>query len=735
MAQLGNLNPNDRIFNNRWMSPDVFGARQSKLATIIRHQDNIPVIEHYVINMHIISVHTLRFLKQLYLHRFNFNMDNNIDARITQSIPLNKELIINIAKIIGQPTNIGQGNTSQATKDLRLMLRNFYDNNYINTLRPGEPRPPCTHLHTPIDYFAIQVLTMYENNVKQHFHKYVKKYVDCYRDKVDVFNNINNNNNMTNAQKLNAKTLFKNHTNAIARDILCTTRIPNNNGQLVFDYRSGFDTNILNMMKGVALPNKQFYNNCINDDIERFPLDYIHGMMRMMKLLEQRGYKLPSLFPLRSTDIPGHFTMDTSTMIDMLYPTRDDELTHPAFCAWIYGNTNGRTKAQASSDGWMKNNEDLLWYLFFKTEKDELFHGYREHDRPNIANPFVDNHDKTFHRMIRTNGVAASIIMVRKGVVVGNQKAKNPKYKYREPYIDEISQQRRAQLQLIPNYLAFDPNKKDLLSGVMINKDRYNNAENNNDHEERVRVMKEKVCWRHTQDKRRRIMRINKNRKRHRKEKKETIVNNESIQSRESRLGRFCKKSLNLVSFQQYCYHKSDCSHFVATFYREKKHRNRQFKQYVSKQKLDSELINEVRKKFGPPATTVVFMGDWSESTHRRFHEPVKGKGFRQLFRKAGYQVLLVKEHKTSKMCSECQVDGAECFNFRRVKNPRPFMRQRFPEVICHGLVKCTRCHRLWNRDPNAASNIWVAGNAAVNGNARPQYLGWDNNEMDIDEE
>jgi len=168
--QLGNLNPNDRIVNNRWISPDVFGARKSKLATIIRHPHNIPVIERYVVNMHIISVHTLRFLKQLYLHRFNFNMDNGINTRITESIPLNKELIINIAKIIGEPTNIGQGNTSQATKDLRLMLRNFYDNEYRHTLRPGEPRPPCTHLHTPIDYFAIQVLTMYENNVKQNFH-------------------------------------------------------------------------------------------------------------------------------------------------------------------------------------------------------------------------------------------------------------------------------------------------------------------------------------------------------------------------------------------------------------------------------------------------------------------------------------------------------------------------------------------------------------------------------------
>lgn len=232
---LGNLNPNDRIFNNRWISPDVFGARVSKLATIIRHPHNIPVIERYVINMHEVSVQTLRFLKQLYVYRFNHNMDNNINERITESIPLNKELIINIAKTIGVTTNIGQGRTSQATKDLRLMLSNFYNNFYFNTLRPGEPKPSCTNLHTPIDYFAIQVLTMYENNIKQHFHKYVVKYVDCYRDKVDVFNNINSNNNMTGVQKTNAKNLFNTRTNAIAKDILCTTMILNNNGQLVFE--------------------------------------------------------------------------------------------------------------------------------------------------------------------------------------------------------------------------------------------------------------------------------------------------------------------------------------------------------------------------------------------------------------------------------------------------------------------------------------------------------------------
>ena len=731
---LGNLNPNNQIFNDRWRSPDVFGARVSKLATIIRHPRNIPVIEGYVLNMHELSVHTLRFLKLLYVHHFNHIIDNHSNQRITELIPLNKELIINIAKTIGVTKNIGQGRTSPATINLRLMLSNFYENFYMNTLRPGEPKPSCTHLHTPIDYFAVQVLTMFENNIKQHFHKYVVKYVDCYRDKVVVFNNINNNNYMTGVQKTNAKNLFKTSTNAIVKDILCTTMILNNNGQLVFDYRSNEDPDLLNMMKEIALPNRPILD--INDDLERFPFDYIHGMLRMVRLLEQHRYKLPSLFPLRSTDIPCHLTIDTSTMIDMLYPTKDDVMLDPNYCDYVFGRTGGRSKSKASEDGWMKNNENLLWSTFFKTEIDELFHGYRELDHPNIDdNPFVDNHEKTFHRMIRTNGIAASIIMVRKNAAVGRQKPKNPRYKYVEPYANELSPQIRAQLQACPNFVGIDPNMRDLLYAVKIDKDRYNNAENNNDHEEKVQVMKEKVCWRHTQDERRRKLRIKKNRKWLQKKKKETIVNNLSIQSRESRLGRYCKKSLNFVAFQQYCRHKSDCSFYVATFYREKKHRNRQFKQYVSQQKLDSELINQFRKKFGPPATTVVFMGNWSESRHRKFHEPVKGKGFRDLFRKAGYKVLLVKEHKTSKMCSECQVDGAICVSFRRVKNPRPKMRQRFPTVICHGLVKCTRCHRLWNRDPNAASNIWVAANSAVYSNARPQYLGWaHNNQMDIDE-
>jgi transposase len=78
---------------------------------------------------------------------------------------------------------------------------------------------------------------------------------------------------------------------------------------------------------------------------------------------------------------------------------------------------------------------------------------------------------------------------------------------------------------------------------------------------------------------------------------------------------------------------------------------------------------------------------------HTKAKEPVKGKGFRTLFR-------------------ECKI--------RVCENPRPF---RTGSVLRHGLVSCETCSRLWNRDTNAASNIWKIAVRAIRGEARPRYL------------
>src|SRR5271167_3362736 len=42
---------------------------------------------------------------------------------------------------------------------------------------------------------------------------------------------------------------------------------------------------------------------------------------------------------------------------------------------------------------------------------------------------------------------------------------------------------------------------------------------------------------------------------------------------------------------------------------------------------------------------------------------------------------------------------------------------------LVHGLLRCTTCSRIWNRDVNGAINILHIAKAALGGDQRPKYL------------
>jgi hypothetical protein len=77
-------------------------------------------------------------------------------------------------------------------------------------------------------------------------------------------------------------------------------------------------------------------------------------------------------------------------------------------------------------------------------------------------------------------------------------------------------------------------------------------------------------------------------------------------------------------------------------------------------------------------------MGDWS-AKHQKYHEPIRGVGWRRLFRKAGFSVFLMDEFCTSRHCPACGHKSLE--TFLTVNNPRPYRREKTPEVTCHGLL------------------------------------------------
>ncbi|KAJ2746561.1 hypothetical protein GGI20_001272 [Coemansia sp. BCRC 34301] len=94
---------------------------------------------------------------------------------------------------------------------------------------------------------------------------------------------------------------------------------------------------------------------------------------------------------------------------------------------------------------------------------------------------------------------------------------------------------------------------------------------------------------------------------------------------------------------------------------------------FINKEKTDAKLLKKLRKKFSR-AKHIVF-GNWF-APHTRHQQPIRGKGWRALFKRAGCNVLLLDEFRMSCICPNC---SSRLENFCTVKNPRPFCRGHQP--------------------------------------------------------
>ncbi|KAJ2473410.1 hypothetical protein IWW56_005991, partial [Coemansia sp. RSA 2131] len=80
-------------------------------------------------------------------------------------------------------------------------------------------------------------------------------------------------------------------------------------------------------------------------------------------------------------------------------------------------------------------------------------------------------------------------------------------------------------------------------------------------------------------------------------------------------------------------------------------HRKLRLSAYVNRKQADQYLIKKLREEFGPNA--VIVIGNWS-APMTRYHEPIRGKSWRTLLKRGGFDVYLIKEYLTSKTCPNC---------------------------------------------------------------------------------
>ena len=610
---------------------------------------NLPKINNTVNIANKIFIHTLQFIKLYSIDYYNKNNKlPNIDKNFINSVMK----ILCVEKSTGRPPN-------KDTKDMKEKLKIFYEEHYKKLLANNEILE-YTHMNTILDYLTIDIITMYENNIKQRYVTCVETVVNAIWQKNMLIDKIKK---IKKTKKQIDDSIHK--LNNVLRKIKIDLLELDDN----FKSHKSYHKWIIIQRNLIRPIKEKFEKDSVYYDIHCNPQEYYSGMFYMMNEIEKRNFSIQNIFPLRSEIISKHIRLDTTTLVHLLMTDKQGKKSDYLF------------------EGNLKRNEDKIWNFFFRTERkcfNKLYY--------------------SFHHMIETDGLSCSILFLRNDLV--GKKVRQFKFNSCEKYIDELESSDYERLEK-KKIIAIDPGKSDLLYCV----DNYDKDSNN---------------FRYTQDQRRKETKSKKYSKIILLQKK-TVIDNKTIIDYETELSLFNRKTLDFEKFREYIFNKNKINAILFEFYNKELFRKLKLNGYTNRLRTEQKLINNFKKKFGSEKEIVICIGDFEQKRHMKYKEPVKGKGFRTLFRKNGFETYLVDEYKTSCECSGCE--KGRCERFIVKENPRPF---RNNLILCWGLLKCKTCDGIWNRDCNGAKNIYKVSENYINGLDIPLNLQRKKNKSDV---
>ncbi len=574
---------------------------------------------------------------------------------------IDKQFIVTILKLftITQNKSVNMKPANAARRDT---LRQFYSDHYTVLYSSDKRVPYQRYMDNTFEYMATSIMTMYTNNIQTHFYDHVRKFVSVLFNKRQRLDEIHKSTTLEVGERKRLVRALHVDLGRVVGDLLAP------NAEILKTSPPQYHTWI-DAQRPYILPQRPLDHDNFKYDIQCKPWDYLKGMIYMSKAVEthlatvdeQYREKMLSVFPLRTSVAPKYFTLDTRSLARLMLSLRDANKF-----------VNGGASDQAV--------KLALWSTFFKVHK-----------------RCFTSSTHTFDCMIETDGVGVSVLL-RRNDLLGKRLGSPKKIKTGELYIDEIggSDMTRFKGRTL---VAIDPNMGDLLYCI-------------NDSVQSPAQTK----FRYTQNQRRKECKTKKYRDIITDSKPQDVLDSERA------LSVLNHKTVAFESFKTYTQAKNRAlAAALQEFYSKPLFRKLKFSAHVRRKMSEQKLINNFEEKFGAPVQTVVAIGDFEQRNHRKFHEPVKGKGFRGLLRKAGYAVFLVDEFKTSCMCSACGDSDARTETFRKTKDPRAWKKNR--ARVVHGLVRCKTCARLWNRDVNAACNIHKIAKAALDSLPRPPYM------------
>ena len=250
---------------------------KTSLKSVCLDTETMLTLNNYCKNLNQIVIHTYQFLRLYILHKYHTK----------QTLPkINDKFVEHIIKTIA----VGDKRGKKLSND---ELTFFYENYYKQTLQ-GEKLSYSKYGNT-IGYIATSILTCLETNIKTHFIKHLKRFINIQFEK-------------PNQTKEYKQQMYKNTKN-IVDDLI------NNTDKSENEFKIWKDAN-----KPFLIPENVKKN--VYYDLECNPQNYLYPLIYMSLTLEEKEKKLFQFCPLRKTLIPKYMTIDTKTLITMLFDTK-----------------------------------------------------------------------------------------------------------------------------------------------------------------------------------------------------------------------------------------------------------------------------------------------------------------------------------------------------------------------------------------------------------------------------
>ena len=543
-----------------------------------------------------------------------------------------------------------------------------------------------------INWLATEIITALENNIKAHFEDYLYRFCQAvYAPSMNIKKDF------TTACATARKMILKCHHNFHSDDPL-----------------------LEHLAK--IVPQRDISKNSIPYDLEVDPQSYLPCMYYMNAFLETNEWKSFSLFPMRTSIIPNSIRIDTHVLRQSRFLTPQDKSD--------LSTALNRPWRQVSVCSLTESERQIIWSHFFKTD----LHCFSMNPEPN------DKKKKTCHYRfnfsIVTDGVSCSISQTipDDDPIFKREKATPSFGKY-------IHHEKDSQSLQGMRVVGCDPGKQDLLYFA-----------SPNDYQVQPNRKREKLKtadrFRYSQAQRKfecktkffNSIRVN---------EKQRKIDGKTVEEWEHSLSFVSKKSTVVLKLKDYIRRKNLVNSKLFAFWGKTQFRKLKWQAKRLNQISEEKMMKNFRAKFGPPETTLIALGNWSQFKPKKGTEPTKNKSFRVLFRRHGYKTYLVDEFHTSKCCYNCGYEVLQ--KFLDVPNPklrrsrggpetekpactcdgcksRPPREKKAPRqmIKCHGLTYCPNCGNngnYWNRDLNGALNIGHIARSLIDGKEYPAYL------------